>query len=69
VRASCCSATTVFLGLRKETSVADVFSVHRFDQAEGRHVRPLGAAVGDRRAYLEEPGFVKEFTDLYKLLP
>ena len=56
----------VFLGLRQDTSVADVFSVHRFDQAEDGTYDLSELPVSTDAPYLEEPGFVKEFTDLFR---
>ncbi|NUO49653.1 MAG: AAA family ATPase [Polyangiaceae bacterium] len=54
----------VFLGLKSETNVADVFSVHKFaPSAEGFDVSALPVESGH---YLADPGFVREFVDLYK---
>ncbi|XXF81186.1 DNA repair ATPase [Myxococcaceae bacterium GXIMD 01537] len=55
----------VFLGLKKETVVADVFSLHKFEQTpEGfdfSTVPPTEAG-----GFLADPRFVKDFGDLYK---
>ncbi|MGK3992334.1 DNA repair ATPase [Sorangium sp. So ce1024] len=54
----------VFMGL-KEVNVGDVFSLHRFAKDDGAfdlHAVPLDE--GD--AFLDDPGFVKEFKDLHR---
>ncbi|MDC0706952.1 DNA repair ATPase [Stigmatella sp. ncwal1] len=55
----------VFLGLKKETVVADVFSLHKFEKtAEGfdfSAVPPTEAG-----GFLADPRFVKDFGELYK---
>ncbi len=55
----------VFIGLKKETSVSDVFSLHRFEKtAEGFDF----ATVPNTEAggFLADPRFVKDFGELYK---
>src|SRR5690606_3496131 len=55
----------VFLGLRQETAVQDVFSLHRFAEREdGFDVDPVPAAEGG--AFLADPRFVKDFTELFR---
>ncbi|MGE0326128.1 MAG: DNA repair ATPase [Polyangiaceae bacterium] len=56
----------VFLGLRTETQVADVFSLHRFMRTgEGFDVSAIG--VGEHaRSFLEDPRFIEQFVELYK---
>ncbi|RKH60736.1 DNA repair ATPase [Corallococcus llansteffanensis] len=55
----------VFIGLKKETVVSDVFSLHRFEKtAEGfdlSAVPPMEAG-----GFLADPRFVKDFGELYK---
>ncbi len=54
----------VFIGLKSETHVSDVFSVHKFEQTnEGFDVSALPVEPGH---YLADPLFLREFTDLYK---
>jgi hypothetical protein len=48
---------TVFFGLKKETSVSDVFSVHEFD---GQEFKSLGLG------FLDDPRFVKDFTEIFQ---
>ncbi|MBJ6762612.1 DNA repair ATPase [Myxococcaceae bacterium JPH2] len=55
----------VFIGLKKETAVSDVFSLHRFEAtAEGFDL----SAVPHTEAggFLADPRFVKDFGELYK---
>ncbi|MCP3099534.1 DNA repair ATPase [Myxococcus sp. K15C18031901] len=55
----------VFIGLKKETSVADVFSLHRFEKtAEGFDL----SAVPHTEAggFLADPRFVRDFGELYR---
>jgi uncharacterized membrane-anchored protein YhcB (DUF1043 family) len=47
----------VFIGLRKETSVNDVFSVYEFD---GQDFKSLGAD------FLQDPAFVRDFKDIFQ---
>ncbi len=60
----------VFLGLRSEIEVEDVFSLHRFAETEDGFTfkaLPKGASKGaPERAFLEDPRFVAEFKELYK---
>ncbi len=55
----------VFIGLKSETKIADVFALHRFDVREGGYDC---SAVGfeDVGGFLQDPQFVKDFTALYK---
>ncbi len=59
-------AYNVFLGLKQETAVSDVFSVQGYtESADGLEfaAAPLDQAVG---GFLADPQFVKAFTDLYR---
>src|SRR5690554_1111150 len=52
----------VFLGLKKETRVADVFPLYRVIQhEEGYEAEPLPLTG----SFLDEPGFVNDFNELY----
>lgn len=54
----------VFMGL-KEVNVGDVFSLHRFAKEDGAFdLHPVPLDEGD--AFLNDPGFVKEFKDLHR---
>lgn len=56
----------VFIGLKQETAVDDVFSVQAIDvQGDGVefHGVPLAEALG---GFLADTNFVKDFTDLYR---
>jgi hypothetical protein len=55
----------VFIGLKKETSVSDVFSLHRFDKtAEGFDLSTVPNT--EAGGFLADPRFVKDFGELYK---
>lgn len=55
----------VFIGLRKEISVADTFSLHRFVQTgDGFEFPPL--ASGDPGYFLDDPAFVRDFRELFQ---
>ncbi|HEX4818127.1 MAG TPA: DNA repair ATPase [Nonomuraea sp.] len=51
----------VFIGLRPETAVSDVFAVHRFSR-DGDAFR----FDADRLAALDDPAFGKDFAELYR---
>ncbi|GAA0958688.1 DNA repair ATPase [Actinocorallia libanotica] len=51
----------VFIGMKPETTVADVFSTHRFV-----HDGETFSFTEEKAAFLEDPGFVKDFGDLYR---
>ncbi|MEV0613345.1 DNA repair ATPase [Nonomuraea sp. NPDC050404] len=51
----------VFIGLKPETTVADVFAVHRFSR-DGDAFR----FDADRLAALDDPAFGKDFAELYR---
>ncbi|WP_255505551.1 DNA repair ATPase [Alkalisalibacterium limincola] len=52
----------VFIGLKKETRVEDVFSLYRLDEREqGYEVVPVDLAD----SFLADPGFVRDFNELY----
>ncbi|GAA3119772.1 DNA repair ATPase [Nonomuraea salmonea] len=51
----------VFIGLKPETTVADVFAVHRFSR-DGDAFR----FDADRLAALDDPAFRKDFAELYR---
>jgi hypothetical protein len=55
----------VFIGLKKETRVADVFSLHKFEKtAEGFDFAEVPAT--EAGGFLVDPRFVKDFGELYK---
>ncbi|MCB9587776.1 MAG: DNA repair ATPase [Polyangiaceae bacterium] len=55
----------VFIGLRTETQVADVFSLHRFMRTgEGFDVSAIGKGE-HARSFLEDTRFVEQFLELY----
>ncbi|MBN1209878.1 MAG: DNA repair ATPase [Myxococcaceae bacterium] len=55
----------VFLGLKKETTVADVFSLHKFEKtAEGFDLSAVPPT--EAGGFLADPRFVKDFGELYK---
>ena len=55
----------VFLGLRKETAVGDVFALHRFEaRGDGFDVDPVPHAEGG--GFLADPAFIKDFTELFR---
>ncbi|MFG1697603.1 DNA repair ATPase [Nonomuraea sp. NPDC049309] len=51
----------VFIGLKPETTVSDVFAVHRFSR-DGDAFR----FDADRLAALEDPAFTRDFAELYR---
>lgn len=52
----------VFIGLKKETRVEDVFSLYRLIEGpDGYDVTPIDPATG----FLAEPAFVREFAELF----
>ncbi len=56
----------VFIGLRTETQVADVFSLHRFMRTgEGFDVSAIGQGE-HARAFLEDQRFIDQFIELYR---
>jgi hypothetical protein len=55
----------VFIGLRPETSVDDVFSLHRFAR-EGDAFRFDDASADDLPGLLRDPQFVQDFAELYR---
>ncbi|MFC1610509.1 DNA repair ATPase [Myxococcota bacterium] len=57
----------VFIGLRKETRVADVFSQHRFPQGITEdHAFPLGRVDEAEAGFLSDPRFQEDFHNLYR---
>ncbi|GEN10490.1 ATPase family associated with various cellular activities (AAA) [Myxococcus fulvus] len=55
----------VFIGLKKETSVADVFSLHRFEKtADGFDLSAVPHTEGG--GFLADPRFIKDFSELYR---
>ncbi|WP_375759685.1 DNA repair ATPase [Corallococcus exercitus] len=55
----------VFIGLKKETNVSDVFSLHRFEKtAEGFDLSAVPPT--EAGGFLADPRFVKDFGELYK---
>ena len=51
----------VFIGLRSDTDVADVFNAHHFTRSDGFALSPSGAGV----SWLEDPEFERDFRELY----
>ncbi len=56
----------VFLGLKTETVVADVFSVHRFESVEGEVDLVPVQAADPAAQLLADPRFAHDFAELYK---
>ena len=56
----------VFLGLKSETTIDDVFTLHRLDQSEESFsLSPLSeAADGSATAWLHDPSFLSDFSEL-----
>jgi hypothetical protein len=55
----------VFLGLKKETVVSDVFSLHKFEKTdEGFDFSAVPAT--EAGGFLADPRFIKDFGELYK---
>ncbi|KFA88715.1 DNA repair ATPase [Archangium violaceum] len=55
----------VFIGLKKEMTVADVFSLHKFEKtAEGFDFSEVPST--EAGGFLKDPRFVKDFSELYK---
>jgi hypothetical protein len=56
---------TVFLGLKKKTVPADVFSLQRFERSDEGFAFHTVTDEG-RRAFLDDPTFQREFTELFQ---
>ena len=63
----------VFIGLRTETTIDDVFSLHRFSITEGRDTgddsesfRFEDATADDLPSLLRDPQFERDFAELYR---
>lgn len=56
----------VFLGLKTETGVADVLSLHRFAKNDSGFDVGEVLPESDAAAFLQEPNFVREFVELYR---
>src|SRR5262245_37558311 len=57
----------VFLGLKTETSVSDVFAFYEFKRKDGSEEWDLsGLPFDGPGAFLADPGFVKEIRDTFK---
>ncbi len=55
----------VFIGLKSETHVSDVLSLHRFEKtADGFDLSTVPSS--DSGGFLEDPRFVKDFQELYR---
>ena len=55
----------VFIGLRTETAISDVFSLHTFSKTEGGFAfEPV--AKGSPGDFLSDPKFIKDFKELYQ---
>ena len=55
----------VFIGMKTETHVADVFSLHRFDSADGA-LSFTEAQAGELPELLEDERFRRDFAELYR---
>ncbi|MEI7892956.1 MAG: DNA repair ATPase, partial [Myxococcales bacterium] len=59
----------VFLGLRQETGVGDVLSLHKFQKtAEGYDLEAVPLTAGGAGAFLADPAFVKDFRDAFRYM-
>ncbi|MFJ8580052.1 DNA repair ATPase [Micromonospora sp. NPDC093277] len=59
----------VFIGLKPETTVDDVFSLHRFTResgTDGAVFRFDAAGPDERPGLLRDPGFLRDFGELYR---
>jgi hypothetical protein len=52
----------VFIGLKKETKISDVFSIYQLSLAEGKHQIEQQPFAG---SFLDDANFKKEFNELY----
>lgn len=55
----------VFIGLKKETKVADVFSLYRLSKTAGADKGFELEAQSTQGSFIDDPQFVKEFQELY----
>ncbi len=55
----------VFIGLRREISVADAFSLHRFVETDLGFEFPQ-LSPGDAGYFLDDPAFVRDFRELFQ---
>ncbi|MFU8806197.1 MAG: DNA repair ATPase, partial [Bradymonadaceae bacterium] len=55
----------VFIGLRKTTSVDDVFSLHKFTRSEDEGIVLDHVSQDNSRNFLSDPRFLQDFDDLY----
>ena len=55
----------VFIGLRKETNVADVFALYRLTHADGQDAADELEQVPLAGSFLEDPRFVSDFRELH----
>ena len=55
----------VHLGLKRETAVSDVFSVHELRRSSEDGEFELSTVPPDQAPFLHDPRFLKEFTELY----
>jgi len=53
----------VFIGLKREAQVGDVFALFRLSRDENGYVMAPHPLAG---TFLDDPGFVKDFTELYR---
>ncbi|MGH3238826.1 MAG: DNA repair ATPase [Spirillospora sp.] len=56
----------VFLGLKPETAVGDVFSLHRFTRGEGGGIAFVQAGPDAVPGLLDDPRFQRDFSDMYR---
>lgn len=55
----------VFIGLRKQTSVDDVFSLHKFSRDENEGIVLDPVPQDSSKYFLSDPRFLQDFQDLY----
>src|SRR5690606_6297517 len=56
----------VFIGLKSETKVSDVFALHRFEPRDDGTFDCADAGLEAAGGFLLDPQFIKEFENLYK---
>jgi len=56
----------VFIGLKSETTIGDVFALHKFDKQESGSFDCSAVELAAASGFLQDPQFIKEFAALYK---
>ena len=56
----------VFIGLRSETTVADVLSLHRLEATDGGAYELHDVEAGDPANFLADPAFVHDFGEVFR---